>query len=111
MNLQSQSRGGIAVYHPLEFLPHEGRLGDIAFFDSRGKYRWIHNAFHTQVISLDEATHIQALQDLNWPWLSIEEKDVVTESSHQSPKLAVGGSSIMTKRTLDLGTQAAVTQG
>jgi hypothetical protein len=48
-NLQSQSRGGIAVYHPLEFLEHSGRIGDIAFFNSQGKYIWVHNAFHTQV--------------------------------------------------------------
>ena len=58
-NLQDQSRGGIAVYHPLEYLPHSGRVGDIGYFDARGNYVWIHNAFHIDVLltALSEVVH------------------------------------------------------
>jgi hypothetical protein len=47
-NLQAHSRGGFAVYHLLEFGTKEGRVGDIAFFDSGGTYRWLGNAFDTE---------------------------------------------------------------
>jgi hypothetical protein len=54
VNLASQSRGGTAIYHPLEFRAHCGRVGDIGFFDSQGKYIWVHNAFHTEVVASAE---------------------------------------------------------
>jgi hypothetical protein len=54
-NLQSQCRGGTAIYHPLEFRSHSGRVGDIAFFNSQGKYMWVHNAFHTQVFAFEKS--------------------------------------------------------
>jgi hypothetical protein len=28
---------------------NSGKIGDIAFFDSHGKYQWVRNAFHTAV--------------------------------------------------------------
>ena len=48
-DLKDQSRGGITIYHPLEYLPHSGRVGDIGFFDLRGNYVWVQNAFHDDV--------------------------------------------------------------
>jgi hypothetical protein len=47
-NLESQSRG-LAVYRPFQVQAHSRRVGDIAFFDSQGIYRWIHNALHSTV--------------------------------------------------------------
>jgi hypothetical protein len=51
-NLQGKAWGGsgsTALYQPIEFLEHTGRVGDVAFFDSRGQYTWLHNAFHFEV--------------------------------------------------------------
>ena len=50
-NLQNQGRG-LAVYRPFSIEPHSNRVGDVAFFDSEGIYRWLQNAFHSDV-SLD----------------------------------------------------------
>jgi hypothetical protein len=40
---------GIAVYDPVELCSNSGRVGDIAFFDDTGRYRWIRNAFDSVV--------------------------------------------------------------
>lgn len=40
---------GTAVYLPLPLRPHSGRVGDVAFFHSDGRYEWIRNAFDTEV--------------------------------------------------------------
>jgi hypothetical protein len=51
-NLNGHCRGGIALYHPLEYRPGSkiNCVGDIAFFDSQGNYNWIHNAFDSLVL-------------------------------------------------------------
>ena len=41
---------GTAVYHPITMREKFGRVGDIAFFDSVGKYQWLANAFDTDVL-------------------------------------------------------------
>jgi hypothetical protein len=43
---------GTAVYHPVELEMLSGRVGDIAFFDEKGKYQWIRNAFDEEVLIL-----------------------------------------------------------
>jgi hypothetical protein len=40
---------GVAVYHPIKFDDHSGRVGDVAFFNHEGTYRWLRNAFHSEV--------------------------------------------------------------
>ena len=45
----SRSFHGIAVYKPIEKGLHSGRIGDIGFFNDQGKYRWVHNAFFSEV--------------------------------------------------------------
>lgn len=40
---------GIALYDPVELSSKSGRVGDIAFFDDTGRYRWIRNAFDVAV--------------------------------------------------------------
>ena len=40
---------GVPVYYPIELGDHTGRVGDIAYFDQTGRYRWIRNAFHVEV--------------------------------------------------------------
>ena len=47
-NLESQCRG-LAVYRPAAMQAHSHRVGDIAFFDSQGLYRWVQNAFNSYV--------------------------------------------------------------
>ena len=64
-----QSPLGIPLYYPLPFItatqnapadtvaagvpssngPGEGRIGDIAFFQNSGKYKWLRNAFDVEV--------------------------------------------------------------
>jgi hypothetical protein len=41
---------GTAVYHPVPFNQRSGRVGDIAFFDENGGYKWIRNAFDDEVL-------------------------------------------------------------
>ena len=43
---------GTALYHPVQLKEHSGRVGDIAFFNSEGKYQWLRNAFHPEVNNL-----------------------------------------------------------
>ena len=45
---------GMALYHPLPFLENENekRIGDIAYFDAQGIYKWIANAWDAKVIHL-----------------------------------------------------------
>jgi hypothetical protein len=51
-NLKGKAWGGsrsTALYQPIQFLEHTGRVGDVAFFDSDGQYTWLHNASHSEV--------------------------------------------------------------
>jgi len=48
MNL-SPSSCGTALYHPVLIRERSGRVGDIAFHDSEGHYKWIRNAFDVEV--------------------------------------------------------------
>jgi hypothetical protein len=52
VNLEGHCRGGTAIYHPLEFRPDSNlnRVGDIAFFNSSGEYKWIQIAFNSVVL-------------------------------------------------------------
>jgi len=45
---------GMALFDPIEFRENMlyGRVGDVAYFDSEGSYKWICNAFDTDVVSL-----------------------------------------------------------
>ncbi len=114
-NLQGKSWGGTAVYEPFQFLPHKGRVGDIAFFDSRGKYIWLHNAFHTEVYPRFSAkcpTNRQDLRRLNWPEFTANENQVLTQTTHHDGcRLAVGGSVIMTKKEFEVGGTAPLAPG
>lgn len=40
---------GTALYKPIVRDSHSGIVGDVAFFDSHGKYKWLQNAFFTEV--------------------------------------------------------------
>ena len=40
---------GVAVYIPVPFRDGSGRVGDIAFFDEKGVYQWLGNAFSDKV--------------------------------------------------------------
>ena len=40
---------GVAIYHPIKFDEHSGRVGDVAFFEQDGTYRVLRNAFHSEV--------------------------------------------------------------
>jgi hypothetical protein len=46
----SPSPHGTAIYHPLVMRQRSGRVGDIAFHDFEGKYKWIRNAFDSDVL-------------------------------------------------------------
>lgn len=41
---------GIATYQPVKLGTLYGRVGDIAFFDDTGRYRWIRNVFDVTVM-------------------------------------------------------------
>jgi hypothetical protein len=47
---------GLAVYKPLRFLEEEKekRVGDIAFFDSQGMYKWVANVWNPTVFRQDD---------------------------------------------------------
>jgi hypothetical protein len=109
VNLQSKAHGGIAVYHPPEFLLHSGRVGDLGYFDQRGNYEWIHNAFHTEVHIYGETSDFQDLRLHNWPILNLAEETAITETSqNHDSKIAIGGSVKMTKTHIELGGTAPV---
>lgn len=42
---------GTAIYQPLLFLDEENekRIGDIAFFNKRGEYKWVANVWNQSV--------------------------------------------------------------
>lgn len=60
---------------------------------------------------VDDATNLQDLQLLNWPTLSVDEDEAVTQVSHGGTKFAVGGSAKMTKKSIDISGQAAISPG
>lgn len=51
-NLREEGYGN-AIYKPLLFVKEEkeGRVGDIAYFNSQGAYKWIANVWNQTVLS------------------------------------------------------------
>lgn len=103
-NLKGHCLDDTGLYRPLEFHPHCHRVGDIAFFDSNGKYEWIQNAFYSQVFLipvLSCQSDIQSLERLGWRRFMGDEDTIVIETSfNHATKLAIGGSATVTKKEL-----------
>jgi hypothetical protein len=54
---------GTAIYKPLEFLEEdcERRIGDIAFFNREGEYKWVANVWNQSVFLLWGASTYRGL--------------------------------------------------
>jgi hypothetical protein len=93
---------GTALYRPVEFRTHSGRVGDIAFVDKMGIFQWIANAFHTEVSPSSSKLILQDLLQWNWPTLAISDPVAVDQSTCGHFKMAVGGRFKMDSHSIGL---------
>lgn len=54
---------GTPLRHPVLFRENSGRVGDVGYFDHNGNWRWIRNAFDSQVNPTSISTGIVSLNE------------------------------------------------
>jgi hypothetical protein len=108
-NLKCQDLG-YAVYRPFKQGDHFQKVGDIAFFDGEGMYRWVQNAFHVRVecYFFGLLLRKQDLRNSQWPMYSKSEIDAVTEDTKNAPAIALGKDVKMTRTNVGAALVATI---
>jgi hypothetical protein len=57
---------------------------------------------HRSIHAHNQYINAQDLRSLGWPYLSITEDQAITKTTQDGPKLAIGGSAIITKKGADI---------
>lgn len=108
-NLSWMSRG-IPIYRPLSL--REARVGDVAFFHPRtGQYKWIVNAFNTDVSLFEISFWLQELRRRGWPIFSIPESVSVTADESECFRMAIGGSARIIRKEIGLEADTSIMPG